>query len=32
MYAKNQKLIEIAKEIEVANSDVANKILEIVGR
>lgn len=32
MYAKNQKLIEIAKEIEIANSDVANKILEIVGR
>ena len=27
-----EKLIEVAKEIEVANSDVANKILEIVGR
>ena len=32
MYAKNQKLIEVAKEIEGANSDVANKILDIVGR
>ena len=32
IYAKNQKLIEVAKEIEGANSDVANKILDIVGR
>ena len=32
LYAKNKKLIQIAKEIEVANSDIANKILELVGR
>ncbi len=32
LYVKNQKLIKVAKEIEVANKDVANKIFEIVGR
>ena len=30
--AKNQKLIEIAKQIEKANKEIADKILDVVGK
>ncbi|MBE5737813.1 MAG: hypothetical protein E7348_05375 [Clostridiales bacterium] len=29
---KNQKLVEIAKQLEKANKDIADKILDIVGK
>ena len=32
LYNKNQKLIDLAKQIEGANKDFADKILDIVGR